>query len=158
MEFLLWLFHVSPSTGIQVQCGWEPKVLHNKYIEKAQQGSDSSVLYLSWTAQQLPQDTPCWYYSPKANQATKKTFPLNDANLVTHLLCMGLAKWQTWCNFMENATPVSTRALLLVLENIENNTELDRKPPNVIKANGAWGKCKIESIGSCISKKPKNVG
>eukprot|EP00804_Cyclotella_cryptica_P003882 CCRYP_015754-RA/>CCRYP_015754-RA protein AED:0.44 eAED:1.00 QI:0/0/0/1/1/1/2/0/223 len=69
---------------------------------------------------------PCLYYSPKANQATKKELPLDDANLATHLLRMCPAKWQTQYDLTENTTPVSTRALLLVLENIENNAELDK--------------------------------
>ena len=31
---------------------------------------------------------PCLYYRLKANQATKEVLPLNDADLVTHLLHM----------------------------------------------------------------------
>ena len=61
---------------------------------------------------------------------------MDDVNLVTHLLCMCLAKWQTQYDLMENAMPVSTGALLLVLENIENNAELNAKPSSVNKANG----------------------
>ena len=45
--------------------------------------------------------------------------PLDDADLVTHLLHMCPAKWQTQYNLMENTTPISTRALLLILENIK---------------------------------------
>ena len=40
---------------------------------------------------------------------------------------------------MENTTPVSTRALLLVLKNIENNAKLDQKPPNAVKEKGVGG-------------------
>eukprot|EP00804_Cyclotella_cryptica_P020538 CCRYP_003393-RA/>CCRYP_003393-RA protein AED:0.40 eAED:0.79 QI:0/0/0/1/1/1/2/0/347 len=80
---------------------------------------------------------PCLYYSPKANQATKKVLPLDDADLATHLLRMCPAKWQTQYDLTENTTPVSTRALLLVLENIENNAELDNKPASTTKAKGA---------------------
>ena len=58
----------------------------------------------------------------------------------------------------ENTTPVSTRALLLVLENIENNADLDYKPTNWNKPKGAKGKHKMESIDSWIPKKPKKVG
>jgi len=58
---------------------------------------------------------PCLYKSLKANQATKQVLPLDDADLVTHLLCMCPAKWQTQRNLMEITTPVSTKALLLVL-------------------------------------------
>eukprot|EP00804_Cyclotella_cryptica_P023910 CCRYP_010028-RA/>CCRYP_010028-RA protein AED:0.35 eAED:0.68 QI:0/0/0/1/0/0/6/0/715 len=36
---------------------------------------------------------PCLYNSPKANQATKKILPLDDADLATHLLSMCPAKW-----------------------------------------------------------------
>jgi len=35
---------------------------------------------------------PCLYYSPSANQATKQVLPLDDADLVTHLLHMCPAK------------------------------------------------------------------
>eukprot|EP00804_Cyclotella_cryptica_P012252 CCRYP_013850-RA/>CCRYP_013850-RA protein AED:0.42 eAED:0.44 QI:0/0/0/1/1/1/2/0/306 len=44
---------------------------------------------------------PCLYYSPKANQATKKVLPLDDADLATHLLRMCPAKWQTQYDLME---------------------------------------------------------
>ena len=59
---------------------------------------------------------------------------------------------------MEKTTPVNTRALLLILEKIKNNTEVETKPPSVIKPKGAEGKCKMESIDSHISKKAKQVG
>eukprot|EP00804_Cyclotella_cryptica_P001371 CCRYP_014131-RA/>CCRYP_014131-RA protein AED:0.40 eAED:0.42 QI:0/-1/0/1/-1/1/1/0/379 len=101
---------------------------------------------------------PCLYYSPKANQATKKVLPLDDADLATHLLRMCPAKWQTQYDLTENTTPVSTRALLLVLENIENNAELDNKPANTTKAKGADTERKMESMDSRIPKKPKKVG
>eukprot|EP00804_Cyclotella_cryptica_P015513 CCRYP_003554-RA/>CCRYP_003554-RA protein AED:0.37 eAED:1.00 QI:0/0/0/1/1/1/2/0/455 len=101
---------------------------------------------------------PCTYYSPKANQATKKVLPIDDADLATHLLRMCPAKWQTQYDLMENTTPVSTRALLLVLESIENNAELDNKPASMTKAKGAEQKRKIESMDSRIPKKPKKVG
>ncbi len=70
------------------------------------------------------------HYSPKANQATKEVLPLDDADLVTHLLCMCPARWQTQYDLAKNTTPVSTRALLLILENIENNAYLDNKSQN----------------------------
>ena len=98
---------------------------------------------------------PCLYYSPKANQAIKKVLPLEDANLATHLLCMCPAKWQTQYNLMENTTPVSTRALLLVPENIKNNADLNATPSSTSKNKGPEGKHKIELIDSHIPKKPK---
>eukprot|EP00804_Cyclotella_cryptica_P018780 CCRYP_007254-RA/>CCRYP_007254-RA protein AED:0.40 eAED:0.81 QI:0/0/0/1/1/1/2/0/299 len=101
---------------------------------------------------------PCLYYSPKANQTAKKVLPLDDADLATHLLRMCPAKWQTQYDLTENTTPVSTRALLLVLENIENNAELDAKPSSTNKAKGADHKRKMESMDSRIPKKPKKVG
>ncbi len=101
---------------------------------------------------------PCLDYSPKANQATKEVLSLDDADLATHLLRMCLARWQTQYNLTKNTTPVSTRALLLVLENIKNKAELDYKSQNPNKLKGAEGKCKMESISSRIPKKPKKVG
>jgi hypothetical protein len=101
---------------------------------------------------------PCLFNSPKANQVTKKVLPLDDADLATHLLRMCPAKWQTQYDLTENSTPVSTRALLLVLENIENNVELDAKPASTTKARGADQKRKMESEDSRIPKKPKKVG
>jgi hypothetical protein len=71
---------------------------------------------------------------------------------------MCLAKWQTQYDSTEKTTPVSTRALLLILEKIENNAEVEAKPTSVIKPNGAEGKCKMESMDSHIPKKPKQVG
>jgi hypothetical protein len=41
----------------------------------------------------------------------------------------------------------------LTLEKIENNTEVEAKPPSVIKSKGAEGKCRMESMDSCIPKK-----
>ena len=66
---------------------------------------------------------PCLYYSPKANQATKEVLPFGDTALATHLLYMYPIKWQTQYDLTKNTTQVSARALLLVIENIENNTE-----------------------------------
>ena len=67
---------------------------------------------------------PCLHYRLKTNLLTKKALPLDDANLVTHLLHMHPAKWQIHNNLRENATPISTRALLLVLQNNTNNAEV----------------------------------
>jgi hypothetical protein len=55
-------------------------------------------------------------------------------------------------------TPVNTRALLLILEKIENNAEVEAKPHSVIKPKGAESKCKMELIDSCIPQKPKHIG
>ena len=82
---------------------------------------------------------PCLYYSPKTNQATKQVLPLDDADLATHLLRMCLAKWQTQFNLAENTTPISTRALLFVLEKIENNTKLEPNCPVRLKEKGMRG-------------------
>jgi hypothetical protein len=59
---------------------------------------------------------------------------------------------------MEKMTSVNTRALLLILKKIENNSEVETKPPNTNKPKGAKDKCRIESIDSHIPKKPKQVG
>ncbi len=80
------------------------------------------------------------FQSPKTNSATKPVMPLEDADLATHLLRMCPVKWQRQYDLMENSTPVSTRALLMVLENIESNVELNDKPPSKDKAKGADSK------------------
>ncbi len=41
---------------------------------------------------------------------------------------------------MENSGPVSTKALLFILETIESNVKLNDKPPNKDKAKGADSK------------------
>ena len=69
-----------------------------------------------------------------------------------------LAKWQRQYKLMENAAPVITRVLLLVLENIEINTRLDTKLPCTIKMKGADGKCKMEAMDSQIPKTPEKAG
>jgi len=79
-------------------------------------------------------------------------------DLTTHLLCMCPAKCQTQYDLTEKTTLVNTRALLFILEKIENNTEVEAKPPSVMKPKGAEGKCKMESMDSCIAKKPKHIG
>jgi len=98
---------------------------------------------------------PCLYYSPKVNQAMKKVLPLDDADLPNHLLRMCPAKWQTQYDLTKNTTPISARALLLVLENIENNVELDTKPSGMIKAKGAEQKRMMESMESAFTRRPR---
>ena len=92
---------------------------------------------------------------PKRESIDQEVLPLDDADLATHLLRMCPAKWQTQYDLTEKTTPVNTRALLLILEKIENNAEVDPKPPGTIKTKGAEGKRKMESIDSRIPKKPK---
>ena len=92
------------------------------------------------------ENLPCLYYSANANQLTKIVKPLDDADLMTHLLRMYPAKWQTQYNLTKRTTPVSVRALLPILEKIENNAELDAKLPSVNKTKGAGEKCKMESM------------
>ena len=75
---------------------------------------------------------PCLYYSPSMNPATKQVLPLDDANFMTHLLRMCLAKRQKY-DLTEKTTPVNTRALMLILEKIKNNATVAAKPTNVIK-------------------------
>ena len=101
------------------------------------------------------ENLPSLFQSPKANSATKPVTPLEDADLATHLLRMCPVKWQRQYDLMENSTPVSTRALLMVLENIESNVELDDKPPSKDKAKGADSKRKAESNDSRNPKKAK---
>jgi hypothetical protein len=81
--------------------------------------------------------------------------PLEDADLATHLLRMCPVKWQRQYDLMENSTPVSTRALLMVLENIESNVELDDRPSSKDKAKGTDSKRKTESKDSRPPKKAK---
>jgi len=88
----------------------------------------------------------------------KQVLSLDDIDLVMHLLRMCPAKWQTQYDLTENMTPVNTRALLLILEKIENKAEVEAKPPSVIKSKGAEGKRKMESIDPRIPKKSKQVG
>ena len=45
-----------------------------------------------------------------------------------------------------------------MLETIENNAEMETKPPSMIKPKGAEGKSKMESINSRIPQKSKQVG
>ena len=101
---------------------------------------------------------PCLYYSPSANQANKKVLPLDNANLATHLLGMCPAKWQMQYDLREKKSIVSTRGLLLVVKRIKKNTELEAKPPSMIKSKGADGKCKMKSMDFCTPKMPKQVG
>jgi hypothetical protein len=58
----------------------------------------------------------------------------------------------------EKTTPVITKAFLLILEKIKNNTEIEAKPHSVIKPKVDEVKCKRESINSRSPKKSKQVG
>ena len=55
---------------------------------------------------------PYLYNSPKANSITKWVLPLDDSNIMTHMLQLCPAKWQRQYYHMENSTLVNTRALL----------------------------------------------
>ena len=92
------------------------------------------------------------------NQATKQVLPVDNADLAMHFLRMCPTKWQTQYDLTEETTPVNTRVLLLILEMIENNSEVESKPPSMTKTNGAEGKRRMESIDSCIPKKSEQVG
>ncbi len=59
---------------------------------------------------------------------------------------------------MENTTPISTRGVLLVLENIRNNAEVDYEAQNPTKMIGAERECNIELIDSRIHKEPEKGG
>jgi hypothetical protein len=71
---------------------------------------------------------------------------------------MCLAKWQTQYDLMEKIIPGNTRALLLNFEKIENNAEVETKPPSMIKSKGAEGECKMKSIDSHTPQKARQVG
>ena len=88
---------------------------------------------------------------------TKVVKPLDDSDLATHLLRMCPAKWQTQYDLTEKTTPVSVRALLPILEKIENNAEHEAKPPIVNKMKGTGEKRKMESSDLRIPKKQKSV-
>ena len=87
------------------------------------------------------------------NSATKLVLLLDDSDLATHLLHMCPQKWQRQNALNNHSTPLSARALLLVLKNIETNVKVDHKPPSNNKAKGADSKQKMESIVSWIPKK-----
>ena len=91
-------------------------------------------------------------YSQSANQATEQVLPLDNADLAMHLLHICPAKCQTQYDLMEKMTPVNTRALLLILEKIKNKAEVETKHPSTIKAKGAEGKGKMESIAPASPK------
>ena len=59
---------------------------------------------------------------------------------------------------MKNSTPVSKRALLMVLENIESNVELDDKPPSKDKAKGADSKRRQNPTIHTTPKRPRRAG
>ena len=67
-------------------------------------------------------------------------------------------KWQTQYNLTENTNFISTIALVLILENIENNANLEYKSQNPNKSKGIERKCKMESNNSWILKKPQEFG
>ena len=91
---------------------------------------------------------PGLFQSLKVNLATKLIMPLKVANLVAHLLQMYPVKWQWQYNLMENSNPLSTTALLLVLESIKSNVKVDEKPPCKDKAKVADSNQKMECTDS----------
>ncbi len=134
-----------------VWCQWDPQVLHHEYIEKPNQVTIRQVFCPSWLSQQLHLDTTMPTLKLKGSSGHKEGSSFgwcwpHDSPIVCP------AKWQTCYNLMENTTPVSTRALLFVLENIKKHAELDSKPPSMIKSKRAEGKHKMELMDSCIPK------
>ena len=71
------------------------------------------------------------------------------------LLRMCPTRWQIQYDLTKNTTPVSTRALVLMLENIKNNADLDHKSQNPSKPKGAEGKHKMELSNYHIPKKAR---
>jgi hypothetical protein len=67
------------------------------------------------------------------------------------------AKWQTQYDLTEKTIPVSTQALLPILEKIKNNAELEAKLPSGNKMKGAGEKCRMDLIDLQIPKKRKLV-
>eukprot|EP00804_Cyclotella_cryptica_P011708 CCRYP_011322-RA/>CCRYP_011322-RA protein AED:0.46 eAED:0.46 QI:0/-1/0/1/-1/1/1/0/135 len=96
---------------------------------------------------------PCLYYKARRLiRRPRRVLPLDGRTweLIYSRLSSQVANQY---DLTENTTPVSTRALLLVLENIENNRNFDNKPcPD--QGKGADLKRKMESMDSA-SKKPK---
>jgi hypothetical protein len=62
-------------------------------------------------------------------------------------------KWQKHYDLNGHSTLLSTRALLLVLENIKTSIEVNNKPPGNNKANRAESKSMMELTDSWIPKK-----
>ena len=159
LGLLLQVHHISPPASFWYDVGETLKYNITNMLKKPNWVSICQffvqVEQLNSYLEMLP--FPCLYYSPEANQAMTQVLPLDDADLVTHLLPMCLVKWQMQDDLTENTTPIGTRALILVLKNIENNAELDAKPPSIIKSKGTDGKRKMESMDSHIFKKPKKV-
>ena len=98
---------------------------------------------------------PCLFYSPKVNLTTKEVLPLDDTDLATHLLCMCWARWQAQYDLSKNTTLVSTRSLLLMLENIQNNANLDYKPMNLNKPKGLKGSARWILLTPGFQRNPR---
>ena len=84
---------------------------------------------------------------------TKPVEPNEDSDLAMHLLCMCPIKCQKQYDLNVHSTPLNTKTLLLVLENIKTKVEGDEKPPSNNKAKGAELKRKIKLIDARILKK-----
>ena len=67
-------------------------------------------------------------------------------------------KWQRQYDLMENSTPVSTRALLMVLENIESNVELDDKPLAKTRQKELTPKGRRNPMIHTTPKRPRRAG
>lgn len=64
-------------------------------------------------------------------------------------------KWQKQYDLNNCSTLLSTRVLLLILDKIETNVEVNKKPLSTMKAKGADAKIKVELINSLTPKKSK---
>ena len=86
LGLVLCMHHVSPPAGVPLWCGRDPQVLYRENIAEAQLDFDLSVVARVEQLNSFHKMLLCLYYSLKDNQATKKVLPLDDSNLVTHLI------------------------------------------------------------------------
>lgn len=148
MGVFLGLSNIPPSYCVPTWWSRSSEVLHYLHVEKPKQGF-SAAIYL--------ETLPCLCNSLKANNSTKLAVPLDNANLVTHLLWMCPARWQRQYGLMEKSTPVSTRALVLVLKKIECMLNLMTCPLARISQKGLRQRAKMESVDSRLPKKWKRA-
>jgi hypothetical protein len=89
---------------------WRPgKILHHQHAEEAKQGSSDAICVHIKQVNSYLKSSPYLYGRLKVNSATKWLAPLDDADLMTHLLWMCHAKWQRQYDLMEKSTPPSTK-------------------------------------------------
>jgi hypothetical protein len=125
------LHDLSPTLGFPECHSRNPVILHQQWVEEAQQGADQQFMQRVQQLNGYLDLLPCLFYSERVTKLTKVVEPFDDPYLVIHILRMFPRNWQDQYKLTEATVPQSVRKLLEALEHIEKAfpTKKEHKGP-----------------------------